>query len=1761
MGSRSRKYLKKAVKIAFRIAAGIVLLFLLIAALIQIPAIQSSILHRITTVVSDKTGTTVEIDKVRIAFLKSVVVQGLFLDDPQGDTLLSAERIKVNIALKELLFNRINVNSFTLEEVTLNLSRDRADSLFNYQFLIAAFTDTNAPPKSEQKEPSPWSFTIDRVNLENIHARLNDRYGGIDATLALQKLGLRMDGFDPAKTEYHVNRLEIDGLQGGVVMTQGAHSAGKVVVLENEAVGSTPDSAFSASDVMEKILPKISIRRLVINGSSLSYKDIVSRQSAQADLDKFELSNGAVDLENESVTLERFLLAESGFYYAVTPGEKETIDTIEQQEPANDRQLTSGEKSNWKISVDQIDLKDNVLSYLTEGIQEAEDHIMAGTIVKRGEESEVGNEMGSEVESKVESEVDRKKEGEKKGNGKRAEEDAEVEKEKGKVFLASDMEINLHSFSASNLQYSSEKAGGTINSFSATDKNGFAIEKFSGVFRFNEQSFAAERFQLATNHSTVAADLQVQYPSLQALQDSIASVNFTLDLQQLHLRNSDLLYFVPQLSIQPYLNNPEISTSLSGKLSGNIADLAATKLQITTGERTVLQTDLAITGLPAVDSAVFSVPGLRFISGRQDIEMLAGEILPDAIVLPENLSMELAFHGLLNAFQAAAEIESSFGDLQLSAQLDPDESFRGRFGTGDFNLGALLGDTVMFGPVTLTAEVTGNGLERSSLSAMVHADVPKLTLNNYTYRGLLLDGNFSDQTFDGRVGLEDENLVFAFDGLVNLYPGEEHYQFRLDLQGAGLKQLNLTEEDIRLALVAEADVYGTVEELNGRVDLMNVQAVREEQLFALDSLSADFTNIPGYSELQIRSKLLEADYSGTVPPTATIDELIKFMSGYFSLFSEREAASPDDQVEFGKNDTEKQTNFNFSMKISNHPILSEVLFPALKSFEPVEVEGQFDSGLGLLEMDARMNRFAYGPLEIDDLEVVIDTDSSVVHYALSIKSIATEQVELANLMFAGNIGEHGIVTDFTSIDDDLGKKLAVHSLITKDSANYRLTIDPEDLHLMYKQWEIDKENHILFGEEGVMIHRMFLQNGTRKISINSVNEQFNDDIAIDISNFRLGDLSRIIENDTSLVKGVVDASVLLKRVNGGRGIVADAAISNLIVHDVPVGDLTLTTTNPYADRYDLRLELSGAGNDLTATGSFNTGSSGTTMDITAAIASLSMKTVEAFAPRQVSETAGTLSGSALISGPVSSPKATGELHFNEVFVNPAVLNNRLGITNETIQLKSDGLWFDTFTVTDAKRQTATLDGSVKMTGFRDFIFDLKLKADDFLLMNTTVKDNETVFGRVVIDSDIDISGPMELPVVRGRLKLKDGSQVAFVVPESRLTTDRGENVVVFENPTERHAILDRGISTAVSRSSITGVDLTSIIEVDRQASLRLFMDPTSSDSLVVRGEAALSLTMDRSGKVSLTGVYSLDEGSYLVSLESVIKRKFSIVPGSSITWNGDPLEASLSLNARYEVRASPYDLVASQMSGLSDADRGAYKQQIPFWVLLKLRGEMLHPEISFEIQLPPEEKGALDGAVNQKLLLLNENESALNKQVFALLLLGRFIQENPLQTESGSTASIVRSTVGNFLSAQLNRLGAGVLPGTELNVDIQSYEEYQAEQPQGRTEVEVGIKQQLFNERLSVQVGGTVDVEGERALQNAASDITGDVTVEYKLTEDGRLRLKGFRHSQYEGALDGQIIETGAGVSYVRDFNRWKELFRAPDAAKKRDKKTEEQQE
>ena len=1637
--------IRKTLKVVLWVALSLVLLFLIIAALIQIPAIQTRLVQYATSFVSNKTHTRVELKKISISFPKSIVIEGLYVEDAKKDTLLYAGKTKVNIALSDLLSNQITISAVTLDRTTINLYNSKTDSLFNYNFLITAFNDTTSRVKADTTMAPKWSFSLDRVYLKNIRFSYNDNFSGMNLFVTLKKSELAVNVIDPKKSIYRFNDLQLENLTAEIM---------------------TRPSAKIQNNNSKNVLPFISAQKLQISNSMINYIDSVSNLSVRSVIDELELEDASIDLQNQLLASGYLYFSKSKIqYHSFTPERSSDMIPGSPGPPS---------EKNWKITLNRVDLNDN------------------SVIFKTGNKPEIKN-----------------------------------------AFDINNLEYNHLSLDATDFQYSSILTKASITKFSAIDKNNFEITGFETNFRMDQHVITAEKIKIKTPHSMLDADFNIRYSSWPALTDSMQFSNLNLDIHNLSVRNSDILYFNPELVKQSFFKNKLNVTSASGKVNGPVNDLTGKNLLVKTGVNTILQTDFNITGLPDIKTASYDFPNLRIGSGKTDITMLAGSSVPESIDLPEDISMELVFKGQIKSFKSAAGITSSFGNASLTAAVIRDENFRLSADLSHFDLGRLLKDSVLYGPVSLTAEATGQGLDPKTIKAKIKADVTEFYLNKYTYHKLKMDGAVSGKQFEGKINLDDENAVFDLSVLVNLNPNQEHYKFKLNVPGADLQKLRLTQNDIRISFIAAADLEGgSVDKMNGTAGINNMIVARDGKKYILDSFLTASVNEPNKSEVNVSSALIDINYSGTVSPIALPVLLNQFINNYFQVSDSNQQVAKSDPC-----------NFNFSIQIHNHPILSKVFLPQLKEFEPGIIEGSFDREKNELKLNASMKKIVYGTTEINDFRVDVNSDNTALNYKISSSAISNAQINLDNFSFDGTLADNQIIANISSTDSKM-KKLLIKAQITKENETYKLTLDP-DFYLVNNQWNIAADNFIEFGKQGFKIHHFFIDHAASQINIASVNDQFNDDLNMAITNFRLDDLSRIIEKDTAMVKGTVNGNVLLKRVAESYGLITDIKVSNLIVREVPIGNLTLKAERTEAQKFDIDLNLAGPDNNLAVNGYFIPNGNANTIRIKAVIQSLSLKTVEAFSMGQITEADGTLTGNFFIEGTTNAPDLTGELVFNNAFLKPSFLNNRLELKHETIQLKKDGIYFNSFTMTDRDQHTAIIDGSVQMKQFSGFIFALKVNINDFLLFNTTEKDNKEFFGRMVIDSKINITGPMSLPVVNAKVKMKKGSNFTFSVPEDKLTTDKGEDVVEFENSFKFHPILTRGDKKGTQSSGLTGFDLSSIIEIDKEAKLRLLMDPASTDSLVVKGEAALSLTIDQSGKMSLTGAYHLSDGSYMVSLESVIKKKFDIEAGSTIIWNGDPLDADISINAVYTVRASPYDLVADQISGLSDVEKSGYIQHYPFLVLLKLRGEILHPEISFEIQLSPEDKGILGGVVNQKLNLLNEDESALNKQVFALLVLGRFIQENPFQTESaGGTSTLIRSTVSKFLSAQLNQLGSNVIPGMELNFDIQSYEDYQTGQAQGRTQVEIGVKQQLFNERLSVEIGGSVDVEGDRTSQNSANDITSDVTVEYKLTKDGRLRMKGFRQNQYEGAIEGQLIETGIGVVYVRDLNRWSRLFK-----------------
>src|SRR6476620_7786090 len=276
-----------------------------------------------------------------------------------------------------------------------------------------------------------------------------------------------------------------------------------------------------------------------------------------------------------------------------------------------------------------------------------------------------------------------------------------------------------------------------------------------------------------------------------------------------------------------------------------------------------------------------------------------------------------------------------------------------------------------------------------------------------------------------------------------------------------------------------------------------------------------------------------------------------------------------------------------------------------------------------------------------------------------------------------------------------------------------------------------------------------------------------------------------------------------------------------------------------------------------------------------------------------------------------------------------------------------------------------------------------------------------------------------------------------------------------------------------------------------------------------------------------------------------LKRKFDLQRGSTITWTGDPMSANINITATYLANVPSIDLVEQQLGNTAQTEMNRYKQKLPFNVNLIMTGELMKPIIAFDITLP-EDVANQWPVVDARLQQVRAEESELNKQVFALLLLGRFVGENPFESSAGGggTEAMVRESASRLLTDQLNQLAGNLIQAVDINFNLTSETDYSTGQSADLTQLIVGVSKKMMNDRLRVNVGSNFLLEGPQNSNRISSNIAGDVSVDYQLTKDGRYLLRVYQKNQYEGVVEGQVVETGATFVLNFDYNKLRELFK-----------------
>ncbi|MDB4293674.1 translocation/assembly module TamB, partial [Maribacter sp.] len=572
---------------------------------------------------------------------------------------------------------------------------------------------------------------------------------------------------------------------------------------------------------------------------------------------------------------------------------------------------------------------------------------------------------------------------------------------------------------------------------------------------------------------------------------------------------------------------------------------------------------------------------------------------------------------------------------------------------------------------------------------------------------------------------------------------------------------------------------------------------------------------------------------------------------------------------------------------------------------------------------------------------------------------------------------------------------------------------------------------------------------------------------------------------------------------------------------------------------------------------------GASIDLDLALNKLDLKLVEQLSQGSLKNGEGSISGNVKGTGRTDNPQYDGKFQFNKTSFNVASLNSTFTISDETLKLDNSGLYVDDFSIGDANGNSFNIAGSILTEELINPSFDLKLTAEKFQLLNSTKEDNELFYGTASINAAIAITGNLNLPKIEGKLRVRDITDITYVVPESQLDVEERDGVVIFVNNENPEAILTRN-DQEETPSLFKGFDANTILEIADDAEFNIVIDERTGDNLQVSGDAALNLSVEPNGRINLTGRYELNSGHYETSLYNLVKRKFEISPGSNITWQGDPTDAKLDVTAVYNVETSAEPLMSAVTSGEDISVTAKYRQVLPFLVYLNVDGELLKPELSFGLDMPEDEQGSLGGAVYGRVQQLNTQESELNKQVFSLLALNRFFPDSGSDGSGGGTAAIARDNVNRVLSGELNTFSDKVFgnSGFELDFDLDSFTDYQGDNPQDRTQLNINAKKKLFNDRLIVSAGSAVDVDGSAQTGQEETPIIGNVSLEYLLTKDGRFRLRGFRKNEYQNVIDGQLILTGVALIFNREFNKFSNLFNPlenkEDSKPEEDKKNKE---
>ena len=1535
----------------------------------------------------------------------------------------------------------------------------------------------------EEKEETPSSMTISigQINLSSIALTFDDYYDGHHADVKLNQFVTRFRDFDLDQMRFALPVISSDGLD--------------VVYHKEKQFG---ERELPQQEGVEEEAPTkpidLNIGVVELAQTKIDYQSAEDYIQAFLSMDTFKLSLNKLNLEKQQIDVEDFLLDKTVANVRFLPRKLtpevsvavETTDSLTQPEQ---------EKMGWNLAIRNLDINDFNAKY------DDDNH-------KRIPEGLDTNHIGIE-------------------------------------------ELN---FSLKDFQYTDAGLNGNLQQFAFKEQSGFTLNKVKAYFQYGQQASFVKNLHIETPNTLFNATTVFNYNSLDQLKDQLGQLSTDVVISNSHLGLKDAYLLIPHVFKEngwTKLSQEKINVELTAK--GLVSDLTIEKLYVSMLGSTFLNAEGKVRNLPDVAKAYIDFTVKDFQTTAKDIHLAAPpQVLPTTIEIPALVRFTGKAKGTQQDIASTFKLKTSLGSIDFDGAFDQrrknKEKYRANVSIDNLNIGRLIKNDSI-GTLSMQAKIEGVSFEPSKAQANATIKLEKAEYNGYTYKDIQLNGQLVDGQYEVSTQNADPNLAFDLDASGTWTDRALSLQLLADLKQIDLYQLHLNEEPSTISGKIQVAMPNILpDSLVGTATISDLRFTAASRSFKLDPIAFTAQAEANHRKMNLTSQVLDFDMDGDYALTKLGDAMTQTISTYYDVSVGKAADKKTEKTKTAREKVEEQVHrkqqFTYQLRIKNDPIFQKIL-PDLKEIQPIVFEGAYREQDHYLSLKGEIPALEYGDLHINSITLdVAPKDTTALGYQLGIKSISTAAFGIKRLMFDGFAKENQLDFNFKLLDSQEKICYLIGGEVLAANKEHELRLKENGFILDYASWKVNQDNRIVFGEKGFYAKDFELSHQNSLIRLASEEEKMNSPLSVDFKDFSIETITKMVKKDKLLASGMITGNLHLKDLTTDFRFVSDIDIADLAVYEIGLGNLHIGVENQSLSLYKANVILEGKENKIRLYGTTDVEEQ--TMALKLLVDKFQLAAVEHFSMGNLSEAQGYLSGGLTVEGKYDKPAIRGALDFNQIGFHVNPINADFKDINEKISFTDKGIELDRFSVTDADGNLLVINGQILTQTYTDFNFNLDIKAVDFKAVSSTVKDNDMYYGTLIFDSNIKIRGDLNTPKVSGQLSIGKNTDFTMVMPQEDPSIADREGIVEFIDEQSLQQAELQKYQDDFNQSALKGMDVSVSIVVDKEATFSMIMDKSSGDKIVLKGEGDIVGGIDPSGKVTLTGRYEFSEGSYDLSF-NFLKRKFVVEKGSSITFAGDPTDAILNLTAIYETKTAPIDLLQNQLASLSPTQQNMYKQQLPFQALLMMKGELLKPEISFDIRLKDGVTSASGDVISNtktKLEQIRANESELNKQVFALLLLNHFIGDNPFESMGGlSAGTMARQSVNRLLSDQLNNLASNLIQGVELNFNLESTEDFSSGARENRTDLNIAVSKRLFSDRLKVTVGSSFEVEGNQRQNEQATNIAGDIELEYALSKDGRYLLRVYRKNQYEVALQGQVIETGVGFIITMSYERFKELF------------------